>query len=147
MKKTIYLFALACASAVGMDAQTLNVVVGNVTYAVPSSQAGDMLYNNGETLTVMGKTLNVADITKMYVDDSEVADNTVSVAYSGTSVTVTVAGNAAKYVEPTVANGHVSIVQSSDVSDDTCGEITYALSGSSTDGEFALSGYTNLQYR
>ena len=140
MKKTIYLFALACASAVGMDAQTLNVVVGNVTYAVPSSQAGDMLYNNGETLTVMGKTLNVADITKMYVDDSEVADNTVSVAYSGTSVTVTVAGNVAKYVEPTVANGHVSIVQSSDVSDDTCGEITYALSGSSTDGEFALSG-------
>ena len=140
MKKTIYLFALACASAVGMDAQTLNVVVGNVTYAVPSSQAGDMLYSNGETLTVMGKTLNVADITKMYVDDSEVADNTVSVAYSGASAAVTVAGNVAKYVEPTVANGHVSIVQSSDVSDDTCGEITYALSGSSTDGEFALSG-------
>ncbi len=140
MRKTFLLSALALAAVTGLSAQTLNVVVGNVTYAVPSSQAGDMTYSNGETLTVMGKTLNVSDITKMYVDESEVTDNNVSVVYDGTTATVTVAGNVAKYVDASVTGAHVSIEQSSDVSDDTCGEITYKLSGSSTDGAFAMSG-------
>ncbi len=140
MKKAFSLFALAMMSATAIYAQTLNVVVGNVTYALPSAQAGDMTYSNGETLTVMGKTLNVSDITKMYVDESEVTDNNVSVVYDGTTATVTVAGNVAKYVDASVTGAHVSIEQSSDVSDDTCGEITYTLSGSSTDGAFAMSG-------
>ncbi len=140
MKKAFPLFALAMMSATAIYAQTLNVVVGNVTYALPSAQAGDMTYSNGETLTVMGKTLNVSDITKMYVDESEVTDNNVSVVYDGTTATVTVAGNVAKYVDASVTGAHVSIEQSSDVSDDTCGEITYTLSGSSTDGAFAMSG-------
>ncbi len=140
MKKAFSLFALAMMSATAIYAQTLNVVVGNVTYALPSAQAGDMTYSNGETLTVMGKTLNVSDITKMYVDESEVTDNNVSVVYDGTTAMVTVAGNVAKYVDASVTGAHVSIEQSSDVSDDTCGEITYTLSGSSTDGAFAMSG-------
>ncbi len=140
MRKTFYMLALALAAVTGLSAQTLNVVVGNVTYAVPSSQAGDMVYNNGETLTVLGRTVSLSDITKMYVDESEVTDNAVSVVYDGTSASVTVAGNVAKYVDATVTGAHVSIEQSSDVSDDTCGEITYTLSGSSTDGAFALSG-------
>ena len=140
MRKTFYMLALALAAVTGLSAQTLNVVVGNVTYAVPSAQAGDMVYNNGETLTVLGRTVSLSDITKMYVDESEVTDNAVSVVYDGTSASVTVAGNVAKYVDATVTGAHVSIEQSSDVSDDTCGEITYTLSGSSTDGAFALSG-------
>ncbi len=140
MRKTFYMLALALAAVTGLSAQTLNVVVGNVTYAVPSSQAGDMVYNNGETLTILGRTVSLSDITKMYVDESEVTDNAVSVVYDGTSASVTVAGNVAKYVDATVTGAHVSIEQSSDVSDDTCGEITYTLSGSSTDGAFALSG-------
>ncbi len=140
MRKTFYMLALALAAVTGLSAQTLNVVVGNVTYAVPSSQAGDMVYNNGETLTILGRTVSLSDITKMYVDESEVTDNAVSVVYDGTSASVTVAGNVAKYVDATITGAHVSIEQSSDVSDDTCGEITYTLSGSSTDGAFALSG-------
>lgn len=126
--------------AVCASAQTLNVVVGNVTYALPASQAGDMTYQNGETLTIMGKTLSLQDITKMYVDDSEVDDGTVSISYNGNEANVTVAGNVAQYVTPTVSAAHVSIVQSADVSDTTCGEITYTLSGASTDGDFTLEG-------
>ncbi len=140
MKKAFSLLALALMSASAVYSQTLNVVVGNVTYTLPSAQAGDMTYSNGEQLTVMGKTLSVGDISKMYVDNSEVTDNAVSVVYNGTSASVTVAGNVAKYVEATVDGAHVSITQSSDVSDDTCGEITYTLSGTSTDGAFALNG-------
>ena len=122
------------------DAQTLNVVTGNVTYAFPSAETGTMTYQNGETLTVMGKTFSISDITKMYVDDSQVTDNTVSVNYSGSNATMTVAGNVAQYVNPSITNAHVSLVQSSDVSDDTCGEITYSLTGASTDGEFNIEG-------
>ncbi len=124
----------------GAAAQTLNVVSGNVTYAFPATQTGTMTYQDGETLTIMGKTFSAADITRMYVDNSEVTDNSVGVSYSGTTATVTVAGNVAQYVTPTITGAHVSIVQSSEVSDDVCGEITYTLAGSSTDGEFTMEG-------
>lgn len=124
----------------GAEAQTLNVVTDNTTYAFSAVQTGDMTYQDGETLTIQGKTFNISDIDKMYVSDDEVTDNTVSVSYSGTTATVTVAGNVAQYVSPTITNAHVSIAQSSDVSDDTCGEITYSLSGTSTDGEFTMEG-------
>lgn len=121
-------------------AQTLNVTVGDVTYAIPAAQAGDMIYAEGTTVTIMGKTFTLSDLTKMYVDRSEVEDNTVNVTYDGTSAKVVVAGNVAQYVTPIVSGAHVSIVQSADASDDTCGEITYTLSGASDDGEFYMSG-------
>lgn len=122
------------------NAQTLKVVVGNVTYALPAAQAGDITYQNGETLTIMGKTLNLSDITQMYIDNSTVDDGVVSVSYNGSTASVTIAGNVAQYVTPAVSAAHVSITQSEDVSDTTCGEITYSLEGSSTDGEFTLNG-------
>lgn len=140
MKRTLMTLATASAIAFAADAQTLNVVVGNVTYALPATEAGDMTYTGGTQLTIMGRTLNTADITRMYVDDSEVEDGTVSVSYNGTSASIVVAGNVAQYVEPTVSDAHVTIEQSDNVGDDTCGEITYVLSGTSTDGSFTLDG-------
>lgn len=141
MKKTVIAVAMLCGCVViDAYAQTLHVVTGNVDYAFPSSQAGEMTYQNGETLTVMGKTFSLSDIGKMYVDNSEVADNEVVVNYSSSSATVTVAGNVARYVSPVVTGAHVTMEQGSDVGDDTCGEITYVLSGTSADGEFVLNG-------
>ncbi len=122
------------------EAQTLKVVTGSVTYAFPAAQTGDMTFHNGESLTIMGKVFSISDITEMRVDDSEVEDNKVSVDYDGTTASVTIAGNVARYVMPTVSNAHVLLVQSADVSDDTCGEITYTLAGTSSDGEFELDG-------
>lgn len=121
-------------------AQTLNVVTGSVTYAIPSVQAGDMTYAHGDSLKILGKQFPVSGITKMYVDNSSVTDNTVSVAYNGQTASVTIAGNIARYVTATVDGAHVSIVQDSSVSDETCGEIIYNLSGISTDGEFYMEG-------
>ena len=140
MKRFVTSMIIAGSAFLGTEAQTLNVVTGNITYAFPAAQTGNMTYQGGETLTVMGKTFSVADITRMYVDNSTVSDNTVSVNYSSTTATVTVAGNVAQYVTPTVTGAHVSIVQSAEVSDDVCGEITYTLAGSSTDGEFSMEG-------
>ena len=64
------------------------------------------------------------------------ANNTVEVAYSGTSATVAVADNISQYVTVTQEGAHVSIAQS----DTLATEITYRLSGASTDGEFYMSG-------
>lgn len=140
MKKLIGMILMAVAIIQMAYAQTLNVQVGNVTYAIPSAQASDMTYQNGTSLTVMGKTLQVADITRMYVDNSSVTDNMVSVEYSGDEATVTIAGNVARYVDASVEGAHVSLKQSAEVGDKTCGEITYSLSGTSTDGEFYMEG-------
>ena len=123
-------------SIVNCRAQTLNVKVGSVTYQFPASQTGEMTYANGETVTIMGKTFSLADINSMTVDETSVADGTIGVSYNGTSATVTVAGNVAQYVTPTVSGAHVSIAQSDDLAE----EITYTLSGTSSDGEFYMSG-------
>ena len=121
---------------IAATAQTLNVKVGSVVYQFPASQAGDMTYSDGTTLTIMGKAFTLSDISSMTIDNTEVTDNSIGVAYDGSSALVTVAGNVAQYVTPTVSGAHVSIAQSDDVAE----EITYTLSGTSTDGEFYMSG-------
>ena len=140
MKKIFIALLSALALITDMDAQTLNVVTGNVTYAFPASRTGIMPYLDGNAVKIMGKTFSLGEITLVYVDNSEVADNSVIVAYSDTVAKVTVAGNIANYVTPTVTNAHVSILQSQETGDDTCGEITYTLSGASTNGEFSTEG-------
>ena len=94
-------------------AQTLNVQVGNVTYQFPASQAGTMPYESGSTLTVMNKAFALSEISSMYVDETAVTDNAVSVVYNGSSAAITVAGNIAQYLTITHSGAHVSIAQSS----------------------------------
>ena len=65
--------------------------------------------------------------------------NTVEVAYNGTSATVTIADNVASYVTATTNGAHVTIVQTNTALIDGL-EITYVLSGTSTNGEFYLTG-------
>ena len=136
MKKIFSLFIIALAVCGWMNAQTLNVQVGQVIYQFPAEQAGKMNYTDGTTLTVMDKVFTLAEIGAMYVNETAVEDNTVRVVYNESSATVTVAGNVAKYLTIGLSGAHVNIEQSSDVAE----EITYTLSGSSTDGEFYMSG-------
>ncbi len=134
--RRIVLSIIALVLTIAAGAQTLNVKVGSVTYQFPASQTGEMTYANGETVTIMGKTFTLADITVMTVDNSEITDGTIAVSYDGSTASVTIAGNVAQYVTPTVSGAHVSIAQSDDLAE----EITYTLSGTSTDGEFYMSG-------
>ena len=140
MKKKEWLTAWVLSLALAAQAQTLNVVTGSVTYQFPAAQAGDMTYDKGTTLSILGKTFAISDITTIFIDNTAVTDNLVTVTYDGTSAAVCIAGNVAKYVEPTVDGAHVTLVQSDEVGDDNVGEITYTLEGSSTDGEFCLEG-------
>jgi len=135
MKRTL-LSMIALVLTIAAGAQTLNVKVGSVTYQFPASQTGEMTYANGETVTIMGKTFTLTDITAMTVDETSVTDGTIAVSYDGSTASVTVAGNVAQYVTPTISGAHVSIAQSDELAE----EITYTLSGTSTDGEFYMSG-------
>ena len=142
MKKILSVLSILVL-AIAVKAQTMNVVIGDVTYQFHATQAGNMAYEaniaTGNVLTVMGKSFVTTDITRIYIDNTEVMGNLVTVTYEGTSAKVTVAGNVAQYVTPTVNGAHVSIEQSNtdDVNND---EIVYSLSGTTTDGEFAMSG-------
>ena len=137
--KRIFLSLITLVLTIAAMGQTLNVKVGQVTYLFPATQTGEMAYENGATLTIMGRTFNLADIDAMTVDEASVTDNQVVVTYDGTSATVTIAGNVAQYVTPTISGAHVSIEQTNTEAVDE-DEITYVLSGTTSDGEFALSG-------
>lgn len=141
--KKVYALLMALALPLVAGAQTLNVRVGSVTYQFPSAQTGEMNYTDGQTLSVQGKIFNLNEIDEMTVDETEVTDNAVSICYDGTAATVSVAGNVAQYVEAIVSGAHVSIVQSLAASSEDVEEpeeITYILSGQTTDGEFSLTG-------
>ena len=137
--KKIYSLITALVLTIAAQAQTLNVETGNVTYQFPAASAGEMNYATGTTLNIMGKTFTLADITKMYINAAEVVNNSVNIAYNGTSASVTIAGNIAAYVSATTNGAHVSISQTNttDIDGD---EITYILSGTSSDGSISLDG-------
>lgn len=136
MKKILTLFAVMLV-VLTASAQTLNITVGNVTYQFPASQTGDMTFSGGNTVTIMGKAFKLNDVNSIIVDNTEVTDGTVGVVYEGTSAKVFVAGNIAQYITPSIRGAHVSIDQSSSLEE----EVTYTLSGSSSDGEFYATGY------
>ncbi len=64
------------------------------------------------------------------------SDYGVNVVYNGDTATVSVGDSAAQYLTVSQQGAHVSIAQGSDLAT----EITYNLSGSSTDGGFYMSG-------
>ena len=137
--KRINVFITALMLTIAATGQTLNVHVGSVIYQFPASQAGVIDFADGETVIIMGKTFTLADVSYMTIDDSEVTDNLVSVEYGTASATVYVAGNVAQYVDASVSGAHVSITQTNTeaINGD---EITYQLSGTTTDGSFTLAG-------
>lgn len=136
MKRIIGLVVSGLAVSGLLTAQTLNVQVGHVLYQFPAAQTAQMPYENGSSLTVMGKVFNLSEIDSMYVDETTVTDNTVQVAYNDASADITVAGNIARLLTIAQSGAHVSIIQSADVAE----EITYTLSGASSDGGFYNEG-------
>ncbi len=140
--KRLYTLITVLTTAFAMTAQTLNVTTSSGTTQIDASSAGTMTYSSTDgTLTIGGTAYKVSDITKMTITESSSAETsddsqTVSVVYNGSSATVTVASDIASSVTVTQSGAHVSIAQS----DDLASEITYKLSGSSSDGEFYMSG-------
>ena len=129
MKKLLTL-AIVSAAVLSVNAQTLRINMGDVTYAIPAAQAGEMLYNNATTLTVGKKSYPISAITNITIDDSSVSDNTVNVSYNGNTAHVEISGNIAPYITAEVNGSHVNVSASASLEN----EVTYTLSGNSSNG-------------
>lgn len=130
---TILCVALATGTA---TAQTVNVNVGEVNTAFTATTDEMTFTQSGQQLSIGGVTYGVADIDSIIVGDNSVADNTIDVVYNGDAARVTVAGNIAPYITVTANGSHVAIAQAESLPS----EVTYTLSGASTDGSFYMSG-------
>ncbi len=132
MKRALpFLLLLLAATA---TAQTLNVNIGQVTFAYPAEGLGDVLVTASD-ITIGGKAYSIDDISSMGIDDVTVDDNTVSVVYNGATASVVIAGSLADVVSASVNGAHVTLLQG-----DTNDEITYTLGGSSDDGSLYMDG-------
>lgn len=84
---------------------------------------------------LLGVATLVATLSAQAIDD-----NVVAVTYNGNTATIEIASNIASYVScSTGTSSHVKLIQSSTTTANP-GEITYQLSGSSSDGEFYMEG-------
>lgn len=125
-------------------AQTMNVRVGNVVYSHAAKNTGVMTFSTSSTLTVEGMVYTVSNATAVstnVVDGidvvaDEVDDYTVHVTFNGSDAAVVVAGNIAQYLTINITGAHVSIVQSEALQQ----EVTYTLSGTSSNGSFYMDG-------
>ena len=138
--KKYFLVALVSAIALTANSQTLRINMGDVTYAIPAAQAGEMLYDNATTLTVGKKSYPISAITNITIDDSSVSDNTVNVSYNGNTAHVEISGNIAPYITAEVNGSHVNVSASASLEN----EVTYTLSGNSSNGSFYMEGSTAM---
>ena len=144
MRKIVsILIALVLTIAAG--AQTLKITTNSGTKEYQASQVTESqpaTFTGGSMLTVGSDVFNISDITSMMVvssSSSDVEANTVNIVYDGSSATVTMADNVSAYVSAEVSGAHVSITQTNTEAIDG-DEITYVLSGSTTDGSLTLDG-------
>ena len=79
--KKISLTLLACVLSMSVGAQTLNVKVGAVNYQFPASKTGNMIYENGNKLTIMDKVFTLSDLKNMTVNSNDGDDVVVKVSY------------------------------------------------------------------
>lgn len=131
---------LVISGSVSVNARSLEIWENGICYSFESSEAGEMLFEGDDVLIVEGHRFVLNGNMKLKVSDEDIAAGNVVVRYSDDGAQVLIAGNLAEYVTGEVSGGHVSLVQSSDVDETTCGEITYTLSGKSADGSLLLTG-------
>ncbi len=142
MKRLLTICLTSMALSVSAQTQTLNLERNGVTYSFPTENTGVMPFTgNGTAVTVGGEFSFPLDANShIYVGSNPVEDNVVTVTYSGSTATVNIAANIAPYVTAEIDGAHVTLTQSTAVAESTCGEITYRLSGESSDGSLSLSG-------
>ena len=127
-------------SNVNCDAQTLSITTGSGTKtydAADLTSSSPATFSNGTTMTIGSDTYTLSDITSAGAGTLDA--NEVHIIYNGSAATVIVASNIASYVSATVSGGHVTITQSNTAAVDG-DEITYVLSGTTTDGSLTLAG-------
>ena len=145
--RRIVLSMIALMLTIAVWGQTLKITTSSGTKEYSASQLTEgspATFTGGTTMTIGSDVFTISDITSMTIGDessssSDVEANTVNIVYNGSTATVTKADNVANYVTAEVSGAHVSITQTNTDAIDG-NEITYVLSGSTTDGSLTLDG-------
>ena len=144
MKKMVSILT-ALVLTIAATGQTLKITTSSGTKEYQASQVTanqPATFTGSTTLTVGNDVFTISDITSMLVTGSSSTDveaNTVNIIYNGSTATVTMADNVSSYVTAEVSGAHVTITQTNtEAVDDK--EITYVLSGTTTDGSLTLDG-------
>ena len=143
--KQLLLSVIALVLTIAATGQTLKITTSSGTKEYQASQVTESspaTFTGGTTLTVGNDMFTISDITSVEVvrsQESGVEANTVNIVYNGSTATVTKADNISNYVTAEVSGAHVTITQTNTEAIDN-DEITYVLSGSTTDGSLTLDG-------
>ena len=143
--KQLLLSVIALVLTIAATGQTLKITTSSGTKEYQASQVTESspaTFTGGTTLTVGNDMFTISDITSVKVvrsQESGVVANTVNIVYNGSTATVTKADNISNYVTAEVSGAHVTITQTNTEAIDN-DEITYVLSGSTTDGSLTLDG-------
>ena len=143
--KQLLLSVIALVLTIAATGQTLKITTSSGTKEYQASQVTESspaTFTGGTTLTVGNDVFTISDITSVKVvssQESGVEANTVNIVYNGSTATVTKADNISNYVTAEVSGAHVTITQTNTEAIDN-DEITYVLSGLTTDGSLTLDG-------
>ena len=143
--KQLLLSVIALVLTIAATGQTLKITTSSGTKEYQASQVTEnspATFSGGNTLTIGNDMFTISDITSVKVvrsQESGVEANTVNIVYNGSTATVTKADNISNYVTAEVSGAHVTITQTNTEAIDN-DEITYVLSGLTTDGSLTLDG-------
>lgn len=132
-------FAVGCMAA---SAQSLNVHLGSVTYSYPYDETTSMVYGTN-TLTINGEDYELSQITGITGSAEKIAPSQVYVKYEGASASVVVSGELRGRVSAELNGANVTLTDNAVLAEgalSTIPEVTYHLSGTSTDGSFTQQG-------
>ncbi len=138
--KTFSSVLLAFCLCTGAMAQTFHLHTRGVDYLLPASAVGEMTLCGTDSVCIMGRNFALTDIASLTMDQAVYTPRRVDVNYSDHGARITADAALIPYLTISPEGARVSIQQSADVSDQTCGEITYRLSGQTADDGFALTG-------
>lgn len=100
MKRFYTLLSALALGACAALAQTLGVKVGSVSYDFSAQLTGRMLFQDGKTLTIAGRTFLLNEISVMGVSSNSVANNTVCATLSDQGMALYIQPNQTASVMP-----------------------------------------------
>lgn len=139
-----HLFSVIALALFGLGAfaQSLNVHLGSVTYSYPYDETTSMVYGTN-TLTINGEDYELSQITSITGSAEKLRPSQVFVKYEGAAASVVMSGELRGRVSAEISGANVTLTDNAVLEEGalpTIPEVTYHLSGTSTDGSFTQQG-------
>lgn len=136
MKRFFLTCVCALVATIALQAQTMKIHMGTLTVAVPADQAGEMTYTDGEILSIAGTEYAIAEIDSITLSPDAVTPRSVEVVWNENDISLTITSDLLYVLEAEFEDAHIRFIADSLYQE----EITYILSGTSSNGSFWMDG-------